>query len=85
MNSKWGKTHPNKLDQRVIDVGSFRQKETATRTQVMEEKQVLLLERQKRRERESVCKTLKVRETIILEVRNQKEYIGGCKGKELEV
>lgn len=42
-----GETHPNKLDQRIIDVGSFREKETATRAQVMEEKQVLLLERQK--------------------------------------
>lgn len=53
MNSKWRETHSNKVDQRIIDVGSFRQKETASRAQVMEEKQVLLLERQKRGER--VC------------------------------
>ncbi len=50
MNSKWGETHSNKVDQSIIDVGSFRQKETASRAQVMEEKQVLLLERQKRGE-----------------------------------
>lgn len=50
-----GETHPNKLDQSIIDVGSFRQKETATGAQVMEEKQVLFLERQRRkRERECV-------------------------------
>ncbi len=53
---KMGETHSNKLDQSIIDVGSFRQKETASRAQVVEEKQVLLLERQKRGERESVCK-----------------------------
>ncbi len=50
MNSKRGETHSNKVDQSIIDVGSFRQKETASRAQVMEEKQVLLLERQKRGE-----------------------------------
>ncbi len=50
MNTKWGETHSNKVDQSIIDVGSFRQKETASRAQVMEEKQVLLLERQKRGE-----------------------------------
>lgn len=45
-----GETHPNKLDQRIIDVGSFREKETATWAQVVEEKQVLLLEKTKARE-----------------------------------
>lgn len=41
-------SHSDELDQCVVDEGSFRQKEAASWTQVMEEKQILLLEKSKK-------------------------------------